>query len=179
MWRLFLISAFPTHLWTIFLFLIDVAWITERTKPGDAVGVGAYGLVAAFFDSLGIFLGGALLGLLVSPKWGAHARLTLAGSLVWVVTGWALALQVYGYFGAPFPSRLIGWLGGLSQPVLFLYGVEWILVGVSVLLPVYFLLRSERLRRWVAGFFERVSLLMIFYLLLDATGLIIVVLRNI
>ena len=82
LWSLFLICAFPLHIWTFILAFRDFSWVSERTNSWDAVGVVSYGLVFAFIESLMIFLIATLMGFLISQKWEEKQRITLLGTLV-------------------------------------------------------------------------------------------------
>jgi len=52
---LFLISAFPLHVWTLLLAFRDFSWLTERTNLWDAIGVLSYGLIYALFGCFPYF----------------------------------------------------------------------------------------------------------------------------
>ena len=56
LWNLFLICAFPLHVWTIILAFRDFSWVTERTNSWDALGVVSYGLIFALIESVAVFL---------------------------------------------------------------------------------------------------------------------------
>lgn len=61
-WTLFLISAFPIHVWTYILFFWDFSWIEERSGTWNAIGVGAYALVIALIESVFVLLVALVLG---------------------------------------------------------------------------------------------------------------------
>ena len=62
-WTLFLISAFPLHVWTLLLGFQDISWLAERTNFFDALSVISYGLVFALFESLLLLVVVLLLGM--------------------------------------------------------------------------------------------------------------------
>ena len=179
LWSLFLICAFPLHVWTIILAFRDFSWITERTNSWDAIGVVSYGLIFALIESVVVFLIAILLGFLISKKWSEDRRITLMGVLVFVASLWAMVSYLYFLLGVSIPGETILFLASLAHPLRFLYAVSLVLVVPTVALPAYFVLRSEKFLKGVQGLFERLSLLTLFYLFFDFIGLIVIVIRNI
>jgi hypothetical protein len=179
LWSIFLICAFPLHLWTIILAFRDFSWVSERTNSWDAVGVLSYGLIFAFIESAAVFLVTILLGFLVSKKWEEKRRNTLLGSLVLITSLWAMASYLFFILNMSISGNTIGFLVNLAHPLRFLYAVSLALVGLTVVIPTYFVLRSEKFFKGLQGLFERLSLLTLFYLFFDVVGLVIVVIRNV
>jgi hypothetical protein len=179
LWSLFLICAFPLHVWTIILAFRDFSWVTERTNSWDAIGVVSYGLIFAFFESLLIFLIAVLMGFFISKKWGEDRRVTLVGILIFITSLWAIVSYLYFMLDWSVPGETILFIAGLAHPLRFLYAISLALVGPTVVLPVYFVMRSDKFLRSVQGFFERLSFLTMFYLFFDLLGLVIVIVRNV
>ena len=179
LWSLFLICAFPLHVWTIILAFRDFSWVTERTNSWDALGVVSYGLIFAFIESVVVFLITILLGFLTSKKWSEDRRIALMGILVFVASLWAMVSYLYFLLGVSIPGEAILFLANLAHPLRFLYVVSLILIIPTVALPAYFVLKSEKFLKGVQGFFERLSLLTLFYLFFDFVGLVIVIIRNV
>ena len=179
LWSLFLICAFPLHLWTIILAFRDFSWVTERTNSWDAVGVLSYGLIFAFIESVAVFLVTVLLGFLISKKWGEDRRIALLGTLVLVASLWAMTSYLYFMLQVAIPAETIAFLTSLAHPLRLLYAVSLAPAGITVALPTYLVLRSEKFMQGVKAFFERLSVLTLFYLFFDFVGLIIVIVRNI
>jgi hypothetical protein len=179
LWSLFLICAFLLHVWTIILAFRDFSWVTERTNSWDAIGVVSYGLVFAFIESLVVFLVAVLLGFLVSKKWGEDRRIALVGILVFITSLWAIVSYLYFMLNWSLPGETILFMASLAHPLRFLYAVCLVIVTPTVVIPAYFVLRSEKFLAGVQGLFERLSLLTVFYLVFDFAGLVIVVIRNI
>ena len=179
LWNLFLICAFPLHVWTIILAFRDFSWVTERTNSWDAIGVVSYGLILAFIESAVVLLVAALLGLLVSKKWSEDRRITLLGALAFITSLWAIADYLFFMLQVSIPGKTIVALANLTHPLRLLYGISLALVIPTVALPAYFVLRSEKFLKGIQGFFERLSLLTLFYLFFDFVGLIIVIVRNV
>jgi hypothetical protein len=179
LWSLFLMCAFPLQAWTLILGLRDVSWLTDRTNAWDAVGVVSYGLVYAFFESLIFFMVMLLLGYLISTSWSSRRRVAVLTVLALMLCVWAMLEQLFFLAEVQLP----GWLIGLSirsgHPLWILYGGSLITVGLTMLVPVWLVLRSERGENAVWGMIDRLSILTMFYLLLDVIGLVIVVVRNV
>jgi len=179
LWSLFLVCAFPLHIWTIILAFRDFSWVTERTNSWDAVGVLSYGLIFALIESLAVFLFIALLGFLVSKKWEEDRRNALLGTLVLIASLWAMVSYLYFILQVSIPEQTIDFLSNLAHPLRFLYVISLVLVGLTVTLPTCFILRSDKFLRFIKGLFERLSLLTMIYLFFDFIGLIIVIIRNV
>lgn len=178
LWNLFLVCALPIHLWAFFLGLRDLDWITARTNFWDAIGVLSYGLIFAFIESLAVFLAAAVLGSLVSGKWDEKKRITLMGTLFIILPFWSMINQAYFLRGASPSSLVVEFFTGISRPLVALYAVMLFLVGLSFLLPTFFILRSNKIEQALQNGFERPSTLMGLYLFFDVIALIIIIVRN-
>jgi hypothetical protein len=179
LWALFLVCAFPLHVWTIILTFRDFSWVAERTNSWDAIGVVSYGVTFAFVESVFVFLLAVLLGFLISKKWNEDRRLALVGILVFITSLWAIASYLYFMLNISIPGKTILFFAGLTHPLRVLYVLSLVVIAPTVILPVYLVLRSDRVLKGVKGFFERLSLLTIVYLFFDFVGLVIVIVRNI
>jgi hypothetical protein len=178
LWSLFLICAFPLHAWTLVLSLRDFSWVTERTNSWDAIGVISYGLIFALVESVVVFLVVVLLGYLVSSKWGEEQQIAVMSNLVLLTSLWAMVSQLFFMLEVSVPGSVIEYLVHLNHPVRFLYMISLIAAGVTITMPTYMILRSNRILQMYRGFLERLSLLTLFYLFFDVIGLIIVIVRN-
>ncbi len=179
LWSLFLVCAFPLHVWTIILAFRDFSWVTERTNSWDAVGVVSYGLVFAFIESVLVFLVAVLLGFLVSKKWNEGRRLALMGTLVFITSIWAMVSYLYFMLNMSVPGETVNFLAGMAHPLRFLYAFSLAVVGPTVAIPAYLVLRSDKFLKGMQALFERLSLLTMFYLFFDLVGLVIVIIRNV
>jgi hypothetical protein len=179
LWTLFLMAAFPTHIWTIILVLSDVEWVTERTNLWDAISVGAYGLIIALIESLFIFVLAVGLGFLILRRWDSSTRVGLLTVLIFLVSIWAIIEQLYFSLPIQVPDPFIRFLVRSGHPLWYLYGLSIFLAGITVLPLCYIILRSERARSLLSEIIERLSLLTSLYLLLDIAAIIIVVIRNV
>lgn len=178
LWLLFLVTAFPIHLWTIILGLRDFSWVAERTNAWDAVGVVAYGMVFAFFESVIVFALVAVLGFLLPKQWKEDKRIAFMSLLILVVAIWAIIGQLFFLLGISLPTTIVQFFAASSHPLRLLYAGIVILVSLTVLIPVYILLRSEKLVNAVQSLIERLALLSAIYLFFDVIGLFIIIIRN-
>ena len=179
LWSLFLICAFPLHAWTLILAFRDFSWVSERTNSWDAVGVISYGLLFAFIESIVVFLVVLLLGFLISKKWDEVRRNSLLGILVLIISLSAIVNYLYFLIPIKLSGETIDFLARLERPLQSIYAVILAVTGSIVLGLTHLTLRSEKFLRGVREFFERISLLSIFYLIFDFMGLIIVIIRNV
>lgn len=179
LWSLFLMCAFPLHAWTLILAFRDISWLTERTNAWDAVGVTSYGLVFAFMESLILFGVMVLLGYAVSGKWDPERRVALLALLALLASLWAIVGQLYFLIGTGLPGWLIGLLIWTRHPLRAMQAGALGLVSLTVLVPVMLVLRSKRVFDFMRGLIDRLSVLTMFYLVLDVIGLVIVIVRNI
>jgi hypothetical protein len=179
LWSLFLMCAFPLHLWTLLLAFRDVSWVAERTNFGDAFGVISYGMIFAFIESLLLFLIALVLGLLIPSTWGRDKRLAIMSMLVFVLALWAMVPQLYALQVWNIPNALPGVLAGSAHPLRNIYMIALALIIPSVILPILAVYRSEKTLATVLDMIGRFSLLTVVYLLLDVAALIVVFVRNI
>jgi hypothetical protein len=178
LWSLYLICAFPLHAWTLILAFRDVSWVTDRTNSWDAVGVVSYGLMFTFVESVLLFAVMVLLGYLVSTYWDAERRVALLSVLALIASVWAMLEQLFFLMGTGLPGWSIDLLIRSSHPLRTFYVLLIGLVGATVLGPALLVLRSQRVYAAVRALIERLSVLTIFYLVLDAIGVVIVIVRN-
>ncbi|MFN2235333.1 MAG: hypothetical protein ACK2U1_13985 [Anaerolineales bacterium] len=179
LWLLFSAAAFLIHIWAILQIFQDLSWIAERTNMWDAIGVGAYGLTIALIESIFLFLIAFLLGFLVSTRWDPVKRISLMGTLVIIISIWAILGQLYFILGWSFPASWIQILANTEHPLRILYLIALVFVGPSVLLPVVAQLKSDKLSQMTYEIFDRLSTLVILYLVLDIASIVIVIIRNI
>ncbi|MDK1082355.1 MAG: hypothetical protein QGD88_12885 [Anaerolineae bacterium] len=179
LWSLFLICAFPLHVWTLILAFRDFSWIAERTNSWDAIGNISYALLYTFIESVVIFLVVLLLGNLISKKWDENIRNVLLGTLVLITSLWAIGNYLFFLLGVSIPGETINFLVNLKHPLRFIYAFSLALVGPTIVLPTYFILRSKKFHNGIQGLFDRLSVLTQFYLFFDFVGLIIIVIRNV
>ncbi|MBI2332302.1 MAG: hypothetical protein HYU84_09130 [Chloroflexi bacterium] len=152
--------------------------MTARTNSWDAVGVVSYGLLFTFFESLIVFLAATLLGFLISSKWDEKKRIALMGVIFIVLPLWSILNQTY-FLREMEPSEgVIGFYISTGRPLVALYITALMFTGVSFVLPTYALLTSSKVEKTVLEGFDRLSLLMILYLVFDVAALVVILIRN-
>ena len=179
LWTLFLMCALPLHIWTIILAFRDFDWVTARTNSWDAVGVVSYGLLFALFESVMIFFAVALVGLFVSAKWEEKRRIALLSLLVIIWSIWSMFNQAYFLNEWGTPDWLTNLVIATGRPLVALYALAFGLSLVTVSLPVFMTLRSEKFLNGIQEGIERLSLLMLLYLVFDAAAIVNIIIRNI
>ena len=179
LWSLFLICAFPLHLWTLIFAFRDISWLTERTNLWDAIGVVSYGMIFAFVESVMIFLVLALLGLILPAQWYSDRRIAFLSLLILLTSVWGMISQLLLVWSVPLPIQAIQFLRSSNHPLRMLYAACLVVVAPTILLPVYLFIKSKKSIAFMQDLIERLSLLATFYLFFDFVGLIIVMIRNI
>lgn len=177
LWALFLMAAFPTHVWTILLAFQDFAWMTTRNNSWDAVGLGAYGLLAAFVESSFVFMVALLLSLLLPRPWDEKKRLAALTSLIFIAASTGVSNQLYFLNGLP--AGIFTFLAHSGHPLRYLYGVALSAGIAAPALALYFTAASAKFVEITQNIIERLALLTTLYLLLDFAGLVIVIVRNV
>jgi hypothetical protein len=171
--------AFPLHAWTLILVFRDLGWMAERTNFSDALGVGAYALLFAFFEGLISFLVMTLLGFLVSTAWDAGRRIALLTVLYWITALWSMLAQTYFLANLQAPDWFLAFLIQNGHPVRVMYALAFVVIAPTLALPAWFILRSEKAVKSINAVIERLSLLSAFYLFFDLVGLVFVIVRNV
>jgi hypothetical protein len=180
--KLFLVCAFPFHLWTIILVLNDVEWIARRSGAWDAIGVGAYALVYALIESAVFFLLIVVLGLILPWGWKGEKVFTQLGFISLWIPIWAGLNQLYRHKNLTSPDFLVEWLFSTGHP--YRYGVA--VIGLVILIvigsaavPIYLIGFNSHAEKNTRNFLERITLLSILYIALDVISVVILLIRNI
>ncbi len=179
LWSLFLICAFPLHLWTLLLAFRDISWVAERTNFWDAIGVVSYGMIFAFFESIIFFLFALLSGMLVPVGWGKDKRLAIMSVLTLILALWAMFPQLYALLSWNIPDWLIRSLVESAHPLRNIYAIALAFTIPSVVLPILMIYRSEKILRNILDGIDRLSLLTSLYLFFDLIALIVLIIRNV
>lgn len=176
--QLFMVCAFPLHLWTLLMAFRDFGWVALRTDAWDALGLVAYALVIALLESAAVFFVTVLLGLLVPWSWPAEKRAALLGMLVLLISAWSVLAKLYSLYGLPIPASLQQFLVQAGHPLRYVWGFVFLLVAASILLPTIWIVRSARLQEGLLSVYERLVTLSSLYLFLDFLGLVVIATRN-
>ncbi len=178
LWSLFLICVFPLHAWALLLAFRDVDWVTQRTNAWDAVGVVSYGLLFTLLETVALFMIVVLLGYLISTAWNPERRVTLLSLLVLLLSAWAILEQAFFLAGMHMPAWFIHLVIASGHPLRALYAAAIAVVVAEIAVPVWLLLRTRPMYAGVRALIDRLSILSLFYLLLDVMAIVIVIVRN-
>lgn len=176
---LFLITIWPQQTWSLYMSFRDVGWVAVRTNYGDAFGLVSYALLFALFEGVILFLVALVIRPFLPKIWPVKKQIVLLAMIVFILSFWAMISQSYALAGYRIPNFYATLMVSSGHPLWVLYGTALAGTVVSAALPLYLILRSPRAVRWTAIAIDRLTMLSVFYLFLDAIGLVTVVARNI
>jgi len=179
--QLFLLVAFPIHIWSIVLFFRDFEWIADRSSYWDAIGVGAYALAVALLESTLLFLFLVLLSLVLPKKWNEEKRLLMLVSLFYAFCWWVMVKKTHFILNETTPGYLSAFFLSTAHPYRFFMlaaGVFLFIVILSFFGPVYLIIKNDKFCRLTETINEKLVVLSGIYIFLDVIGIVIVVLRN-
>ena len=177
---LFLVSAFPFHLWTIIMLIRDYGWITQRSGTSSFTGVASLAMIYALVESVIFFLLLLVLGLLIPWKWSAERVFTISGFLALWIPIWDMLAQIYRAVDFANPNFLATWLLSTNHPVRYGYPLLIIIILLAVGLTaglIWLVSFKEKVQKIISSIIERITLLSTLYLLLDLAGFIIMAVR--
>lgn len=181
---LFLACIFPIHLWSLVIIFRNLEnVITRTTNVFDGFGYASYSMLLAFFECTVLFLLVWLLSALLPRQWPEQVRLAQMVWLAWLIPGWAAIGQLYPYWFYPWQKGLVDhfflWLTyrRAFYPVVLLLSI--LLLLSSVVWPFWLLFKSEKFQTSLLHFLDRIKILSVFYLALDALALLLVIFRNV
>ncbi len=86
--------------------------------------------------------------------------------------------QLFFLVGASMPGWFIGFVIASGHPLRTLYMAAVALLAVTIAVPAWLLLRTRGMYAGMRAVMDRLSILSVFYLLLDVIGVVIVIVRN-
>jgi hypothetical protein len=179
LWSLFLMCAFPLHLWAFLMAFRDVSWVIKRTDVWDAFGVVSYGALFALVESLIVFLVMTALGVLMPKQWDFKKRAGFLSLFILIVSMWAIIVQALVVWNLWLPAALIKLLIASHHPVRYLYLLLLVVITASVFFPLYSFIRSKKSVAIMQDLIERFSTLTMLYLFFDLIGIFIIIIRNV
>ena len=175
-WKIFLLAAFPIHVWNLLMIFKDMEFVTERSEMAGAIGYAGYSLIVALAESLifGLLLWG--ISLLLPKKWPETRSIAVLFSAYFVLSGASMVEQAFNAWNEVRISRQF--LYGMEHFTTLTYAliIVAILLAIAVLLLIVF--KTKKGEAALADFYERLMLLSYLYLLLDIAGIVIVINRN-
>jgi hypothetical protein len=158
--QLFVYCAFPIHVWALVNMFRDIPSWVLYLRAWEVVGMVAYTLSYALFETLIVFLIVVLVGLVVPKRWIVDRYIPLAS--LWLVELAIMAIVFQHHIIRHLPKRnlVIG------------FGL---ILALSSLIPLRFP-KFGKLLGWIA---DRLVILSFIYIIFDVIGLLVVILRNI
>jgi hypothetical protein len=120
-----------------------------------------------------------LVGFIIPLRWPSDKRITFLALLFLLISLWGIIGQLLFLWNLSLPAQAIQLLRSVRHPLRILYAACLVVVIPTILLPIYLFVRSKRSVAFMQDLMERFSLLTMLYLLFDAVGLVIVIIRNI
>jgi hypothetical protein len=179
LFKLFLIVAFPLHVWTIFMALRDVGWVAEGRTVNGAIGFSAYVLVFTLIESFVLFGLILLLGVLISKKWSKDQRLVSLSLVAVILSTWSILEQIILVLLFDRITRALAGFTFLAASPWIGFTILGVVITISFALPVFLALRSPKFTQGLLTVFDRISLLSGFYLVFDALAIVILIVRNV
>jgi hypothetical protein len=176
--KLFLICVFPLQSWTIYMTFQDVEWVAARTNIGDAIGYWGYAMLFSLFEIILAWIFLLILNFLIPKQWGRQIRISLLGSIVFVLAIWSALGRLYFLTGQGTPEFFLDFAIWTGHPLWVLYGTVLTSITASIAIPMFLLVRYPKIRDGLLSIFNRVAVLSGLYLVLDFFGIAIVIARN-
>lgn len=176
--KLFMICAFPLHIWSLLMAFRDFGWVALRTYTWDAIGLVSYAMAFALVETIGVFLLVLLVGFLVPFRWDLDKRLAMLGAQFLVLASWSILSKIYTALDSPLPAWLLNFMIADGHPLRILWGIAGALVILSAVVPALLILKRESATQAVNIVFEKLVVLSSFYVFLDLIAIVIIVIRN-
>ncbi len=175
--KTFLVVSFPLHVWALLMIFRDLEFLTERTNRWDAIGYGGYTLLFILLES--ILLSAIVWGLsLLLPKaWGEKRTLSVAGSVFTILAVTSIVDMAFHAFNEVRISKQ--YLHGLATYPTLTYALIAAAVIIGIIMMLLLILKTKSGEKVVYEILDRIMLLGYLYLLLDAVGIVIVIIRNV
>lgn len=171
---LFLVIAFPIHFWSIMMQLYEIQDITLWEIMGRA----GYSLTFAFFESCVLFLIFLPLYLLLSKRVAELKSLVITSWAYLTIAIAAISAQIYATIdksAAKLWYRVFLFIGRFEGISILIF-IIFVITMVS--LPVFITIYSQKSARFMYKLLEGIATLSIFYLLIDAVGIVVIFIRN-
>jgi hypothetical protein len=164
--RLFLVCAFPVHVWAIINLLNSVPSLILEMNALQLMSVASYVFVFALFESFLVFIALILASLLLPAEYFT-ARLLPVGAMI-VLTASISVILIHLYDT---------WQ--LESIEFSLWAITWIILGlVAIAFSAAWMGRNHRLLDAFRSGAERVSILSVVYISADLLGLFLILIRN-
>jgi len=177
---LFLACVFPIHLWAIIIIFRDLEYIIFKRDLWYAVGYSGYILAFALVESCLFFIFLFLLGYLYPKKFKRNGKaFTITCALGLIFSFWAMGNQVF-YMLVASPPAFFSWIMlriPYHQTLAFSFLI--FMITASFIVPIWVIIKSSKGQNTANLLIERISLLSIFYLMIDLLAIMAAVIRYI
>lgn len=177
--RLFLVTAFLPHMWTLLMAFRDVPWVSRRTNLWDGIGFASYGLLYTLLESALLLGFIALLSVLTPRQWSKSLRFTILTVIAFALASWSILEQLILIV---LHDRLRIYATANPWLISPVWLPQALMAGTIALTTAaaFLLLRNvPTVRQAMDNFLDRVAMLSGLYLLLDAAGLVVIIVRNV
>jgi len=177
---LFLVCVFPIHLWAIIIIFRDLEYIISERNLWYAAGYAGYILAFALVESCLFFLFMFLLSYPYPHTLKQNGKAyTITCTLALIFSLWAIAKQIF-YLLSASPPAFFSWIMlRIPYHQALAFTILLLLVIASFVIPVIVVVKSSKGQNGVNILMDRIGLLSVFYLTIDALGITAAVLRNI
>jgi hypothetical protein len=177
--KLFLVTAFLPHMWSLLMIFRDVPWVSRRTDLWDGIGFAGYGLLYTLLESVLLFGFIALLSLLTPRQWGKSLRITILSVIAFALASWSILEQLilivlHDQLRAYAAENL--WL---ISPVWLPQAMMAAIIALTTAIAFLLLRNITSIRLAMDNFLDRVAMLSGLYLVLDVAGFVVIVVRNV
>jgi hypothetical protein len=164
--QLFLMCAFPIHVWAYINLLNDMPAIQLQMGFWRILGVAAYVLDFALLESLFVF-GLIFIVSFILPERLFELKLVQIESIIVLTTSISVIfIQLYDHWEIN-SLTYADWIA------------LWALIGLSIfIIAAYWLNRNQRAQVIFQSGVERLAILSLVYISLDILGLIVIIIRN-
>lgn len=178
LFHLFLVGAFPIHLWSILRVFTDFRSVIEQKSLWYAFGYLSYSLVIALFESVLFFIVILLISMLLPKRWKSQKVIAVLSLLAVMIGLGGMAYQGF-YILLENPPQIFSWMvEHMVANKKITFGVLSLMGVTSLLLPIYWIDKSDKIQGVILEVSDRLTLLSLIYLTMDLAGIIIVLIRN-
>lgn len=178
-WLLFVITAFPIHLWAYIQLFQDISWMKDRVNELGLIAAISYALSFALIESIFLFLIIVPISFLTPKSWTIKKRVVFCGILITFASLWAMAAQFYLHPTALWETPIFGLILNLLRRTYLRYVFVLIITVISFGIPAYIIYKMDKAVNLIWDFFDRISILMSIYVFVDVVAIIFVTWRNI
>jgi len=165
--QLFLVCLLPIHVWAIINLMRRASSLVLSVNSLEILGVLAYVLLFALFESLIAFAVLFTLSLILPAQFFSSKLIPVGTVLVFLASVSAVFIHLYNAWE-------------IEDIKFDLWAGMWAFIGLVATGPsVYLIRRDKRIGAAIQGVVDRLSVLSMIYLFFDFLGLAAVIIRNI